>query len=144
MTLDELKEEWSRDSTIDEIELGTAAINCSKLHSKYLTELINAKSLQNKIFFELIKIESLKSKYFRGELTTPELKELGWDQWAFRTLKSDIPALIQSDDDYQKIARREQYMKNMIYFLESVLGEIKNRNFAIRAAIDFAKMRAGN
>jgi hypothetical protein len=144
MTLDELKEEWSRDSTIDEIELGTAAINCSKLHSKYLNFLIHAKALQSKIFFELIKIESLKNKYFRGELTSAELKELGWDQWAFKTLKADIPSLIQSDDDYQKVAKREQYLKLQIYFLESVMGEIKNRNFSIRAAIDFAKMRAGN
>jgi len=93
---------------------------------------------------QLAQLESLKLKYFKGELTSAELKEHGWEQWPFRTLKTEIPALIQADDDVQKIIKREQYVKVVIYFLESVLGEIKNRNFAIRAAIDFAKMRAGN
>lgn len=144
MTLDELKEMWERDCIIDEIELGRAAINCSLLHSKYLNELINAKLRLTQIQLNLAQEEATKAKYFRGELTSAELREKGWDQWPFRTLKTEIPALIQADDDIQKIIKREQYVKVMIYFLESVLGEIKNRNFAIRAAIDFAKMRAGN
>lgn len=144
MTLEELKEQWATDCVIDEIELGRAAINCSLLHSKYLNEIINYKLRLTKLQLELIQLETLKSKYFRGELTTSELKELGWNQWQFKTLKSDVPNHVQADDDVQKIIAREQYIKTIIYFLESVLGEIKNRNFAIRAAVDFAKMRAGN
>ena len=144
MTLEELKAEWEKDCVIDELELGRAAINCSILHSKYLNELINSKLRLTKCQLELAQLESTKSKYFRGELTTSELRELGWEQWQFRTLKTDIPGLIQAEPDIQKLIGREQYMKTFIYFLESVLGEIKNRNFAIRAAVDFAKMRAGN
>lgn len=144
MNLEELKNEWSRDSVIDELELGTAAIAGSVLHSKYLSELINYKLKLTKVQLELAKLEATKAKWFRGELTSAELAELKWEQHQLRTLKGDIPALIQAEPDVQIFLAREQYIKTFIYFLESVLGEIKNRNFAIRAAVDFARMRAGN
>lgn len=144
MTIDELKALWAKDCEIDMIELDKAAIHCSLLHSKYLNYTIDSKLGLAKLQLDIASLEATKSKYFRGEMTTAELRERGWEQWMYRSLKSDIPALIQADEDMQKLVRREQYLKAMIYFLESVLGEIKNRNFAIRAAIDFAKMRAGN
>ena len=36
MTLDQLMEEWRKDSTIDSTELGVASMQVPELHSKYL------------------------------------------------------------------------------------------------------------
>lgn len=143
MTLDELQKQWSTDCIIDDEDLGSAAASGSRLHSFYLNELINAKLRLTKCQLELAQLESLKGKYFRGEMTTAELKERNWEQWQFRTLKSDIGGLIQADDDVQKLLAREQYYKTLIYFLESVLGEIKSRSFSIKAILDWQKFRAG-
>lgn len=142
MNLDELKDEWERDTKIND-DLGTAAIQCSLLHSKYLNELINAKLRLTKIEHEIAEFKARKAKYFRGEMTKEELEEYGWQQWQYKSLRGDIPEMIEADTDFQKFQARQSYIKTMIYFLESVLGEIKNRNFAIKAAIDWQKFRAG-
>jgi hypothetical protein len=39
MKLDELQAEWKKDSQIDELNLGSAAIKTSELHAKYLNVL---------------------------------------------------------------------------------------------------------
>jgi hypothetical protein len=143
MTLDELQKEWAKDCVIDDGDLGSAAASGSRLHSKYINEIVSAKTLLTKCQLDLATLEALKSKYFRGELTSEELKAKGWEQWHFRTLKTDIPGLVQADEEVQKLLKREQYYKTLIYFLESVLGEIKSRSFAIKAILDWQKFRAG-
>jgi hypothetical protein len=143
MTLEELKELWKIDCVIDDTNLGSAASSTPSLHCKYLSELINVKLRLSKIQLEIAQLRSLKGKYFRGELTTIELSELGWEQWQYRTLKSDIEGMIEADLDMQKLIAREQYVKTMIYFLESVMGEIKSRSFSIRASLDWQKFRSG-
>lgn len=142
MNISELQTMWEEDTNIGD-DLGAAAIKCSMLHSKYLNILIDSKLRLTKIEHEIAEFKAKKSKYFRGEMGKEELEENGWPQWQYKSLKNDIPDLIEADSDYQKISARQSYIKNMIYFLESVLGEIKNRNFAIKAAIDWQRFRAG-
>jgi hypothetical protein len=141
-TLDELKQDWAVDCEIQE-DLAAAAIQTPKLHSKYLDQLIEAKLRLTKIANDIAILKVDKGRYFRGEMTKEELTDRGWVQWQYRTLKSDIDGLIEGDADYIKLSTRESYMKVVVSFLESVLGEIKNRNWSIRAAIDYIKFRAG-
>lgn len=142
MTLDEMKAHWAKDCIIGD-DLGSAAIQTPILHSKYIDELITAKLKLTKIQHEFAELKSVKSKYFRGEMTREELQERNWDQWQYKSLKADIENLIEADADCQKLLARESYMKTTIYFLESVLAELKNRNWSIRASIDWQKFRAG-
>jgi Recombination, repair and ssDNA binding protein UvsY len=130
MTLDELKLMWEKDAPIPD-DLGAAALQQPMLHSKYIGFVIDAK------------LRATKSKYFRGEMTREELTDRGWQQWQYKTLKTDIEGLIEADSDYQKLVARESYLKSTIYFLESVLGAIKDRGWATKAGIDWAKFRAG-
>jgi predicted restriction endonuclease len=142
MTLDELKTQWALDCPIDD-NLGNAAVGIPMLHSRYLDELVNTRLKAIKISHEISELKAAKGRYFRGEMTKSELDERGWTQWQYKSLKADIPELIEADPDFQKIQSREAYLKTVIYFLESVMGEIKNRNWAIRAAIDYRKFMAG-
>jgi hypothetical protein len=76
-------------------------------------------------------------------MTREELKEAGWDQWQYKTLKSEVDALIDADPDYQKLSTREQYIKTCVYFLESVLQEIRSRSFTIKNIVTWQQFRAG-
>lgn len=143
MNLTELQELWKNDCVIGD-DLGAESIRSPMLHSKYIDELISAKLKLTKLTHELSELKAAKSKYFRGEMTKEELDAKNWMQWQYRTLKSDIPELIDADADIQKIMARESYLKTMIYFLESVLKEIQNRNWAIRTSMDWIKFRAGS
>lgn len=141
-TLDEIQKMWRVDCVIGD-DLGRAAIECPMLHSKYLDELINAKLKLTKITHEIAELKTIKSKYFRGEMTKEELMSRGWTQWQYKSLKADIGELIEGDADYQKIQARESYMRTTISALESIMAEIKNRNWAIKASIDWQKFRSG-
>jgi hypothetical protein len=144
MTLDELKQEWAADSEMDQENLSGEALKLPMLHSKYLNELIQYKLKHTKLCMDIAGLRALKGRYFRGELTSDELRERNWEQWQYRTLKADIEGLIDGSVDIQQLITREQYIKTVIYFLESVMGDIKNRNFAIKSAIEWIRFRAGN
>lgn len=142
MTIDDLKKEWAIDCVVED-DLGAAAIRTPMLHSKYLDHLIAARLKLTQLQHQKAELRAAKGKYFRGEMTKEELDERNWQQWQYRTLKADMQEVLDADGDLQKITAREEYMKAMLYFLESVLNEIKNRNWSIRAAIDYMKFRAG-
>ena len=144
MTLDELQQSWAIDCVIDEQNPDKASARSPHLHSKYVNELVAYKMKISKIQLDMINLKGTKTKYFRGELTREELNELGWAQWHLKTLKSEIDGLIDADPDMQKLYARESYMKTAIYFLESVMGEIRSRSFHCRNIVDFAKFRAGS
>ncbi len=143
MTLDELKHEWETDSSIDTNDLTNSAARSPNLHAKYLGELINYRLKITKLQNSIIEYKVARAKYFRGEMTKAELEFHGWEQWNLRTLKSDIEGLIEADSEYQKLIVREAYVKTVIYFLESVLSEIKSRSFHIKNIIEWQKFRAG-
>lgn len=143
MTLDDLKEQWAKDCVIDEQNVDRASAISPNLHSKYLNELISAKLKLTKTQLELAQLKANKAKYFRGEMTKEELEERGWQQWQYRTLKSDIEGMLEADSDIQTQIAREGYMKAMVLFIESVMGEIKTRSFHCKNIIDYQKFRAG-
>ena len=142
MTLEELKLSWAKDCLIED-DLGAAAIRTPMLHSKYIDEVVTAKMKLTKLHHEIATLKADKAKYFRGEMSKEELESRGWTQWHYRTLKADMQDHLEADADLQKLYAREDYMKTVIYFLDSVINEIKSRNWSIRAAIDWVKFRAG-
>lgn len=144
MTLDQMREEWARDCEIDDLNLDKASCKSPHLHSKYLNELIQVKLKLTKTLFDLNQLRVKKAKYFRGEMTREELQELGWDQWQYKTLKSEVESLIEADTEVQTIQARVEFLKATIYFLESVLGEIRTRSFHIKNIVEFQKFRAGS
>jgi hypothetical protein len=144
MTLNELKAKWASDCIIDEQDLSGAALRTSQLHSFYISEALSIKMQLVKMQMEIAQLQVLRGRYFRGELTSSELKENEWEQWQFKTLKADINPLILASDDVQKLIGREEYLKIILYFLESVLGEIKSRSFNIKTAVEFIKWRSGS
>lgn len=144
MTLEQLRNEWAIDCDIDDLHLDRAAGKSPHLHSKYLNELIQVKLKLTKTVFDLNQLRTKKIKYFRGEMTREELQEFGWEQWQYKTLKSDIDQLVESDTDVQTVQARVEFLRATIYFLESVFNEIKTRSFHIKNIIEFQKWRSGN
>ncbi len=143
MTLDELRTSWEVDCNIDNEHLEKAAAISPNLHAKYLGELISYRLRLTKIQNDIITYRTKRAKYYRGEMTREELLEEKWEQWHLRTLKSDVDGLIDADPAYQLLATRESLCKTTIYFLESVLGEIRTRSFHVKNIIEFMKFRAG-
>ena|SRR5687768_3416380 len=145
MNLDDLKNEWTKDSEINETKLSQESLNIPKLHSKYLGILVDTKQKLIKRKYDFNQLKKLKIRYYKGELTKVELDEYGWDQWQYnKPLKSEMNDVLDGDEDIIKEKIKIEYLETVVYFLESVLGSIRNRGFDIKNAITWNQYLSGN
>jgi len=143
-TLKELQEKWAIDAVISENDLSGAALRTSNLHSNYVNEALTIKMQLVKLQMEIAQLQVLRGRYFRGEMTSAELKDKDWDQWAYKTLRADVSDMIIASPDMQILLGRQEYLKIILYFLDSVLQEIRARSFNIKNAVDFIRWRSGS
>lgn len=145
MNIEELQDMWDVDSAIDDNYLGEASTTTPKLHAKYIKILINKKLLQIKMQSEYNILRKNKFRYYRGELSRTELESLGWDQWqGIKPLKNEMDEFLTGDDDLNKLQLRVEYLNTMVYMLESVMQQIKSREWQIKNGIEWKKFLAGN
>lgn len=144
MKLDDVLVMWEADSEIDDNHLGEAAIKTAKLHSKYLKILIDAKLRKTKLEIDYSALRKTKIRYYRGELTKQELDELGLEQWQYnKPLKAEMDEFLKGDEDLSKILIRLEYIDTMVYALESILTQIKQRDFQLSNGIKWKQFLAG-
>ena len=144
MNLEQLQQEWDVDSVIDDNYLGETATATPKLHAKYLKLLVNVKLKHTKLGSDYNILRKNKFRYYRGELSRDELTDLGWAQWqGVKPLKNEMDEFLQGDTELNTLRVRLDYLETMIYFLESVLGQIKARDWQVKTAVEWKKFLAG-
>ena len=145
MKIEDLHDMWDSDCNIDGDHLDKASIHTAKLHSKYLRLLIQHKMKIAALQAEYNVLRQTKFRYYRGELSKDELKERGWDQWqGIKPLKNEMDEFLTGDSDLNRIDIKVAYIKVMVEALESILSQIKARDWQIRNAVEFKKFIAGN
>jgi hypothetical protein len=141
MNLSDLHDMIDVDMAVDSTELSQEAVKNPSLYAKYL-RLWSDENL--KLEASLIKLDSLiqkKRNYYSGNGTPEEYRKKPFDL----KIKTDagIQKYINGDEDVcafkQKIIIQEQKVK----ILEKVLGQIKDRQFSIKNAIDCMKFLEG-
>lgn len=144
-TIEELMNEWDNDCDIDDNQLTTESIRVPKLHSKYIRYLINTKLKSTKLQNDFNELRKTKFRYFRGELSREELTALGWNQWqGVKPLKQEMEQLLEGDSDLNNLKVKIEYIQTMIYLLESILNQIKGRDWSIKNIIEWKKFLAGS
>ena len=144
MKLDDILVMWEADSAIDDNHLGEASTHTAKLHAKYLKELIDAKLKKTKLDIEYNSLRKSKIRYYRGEMTKAELEQFGWDQYQYnKPLKAEMDEFLKGDDDLSKILVRQEYIDTMVYALESIMSQIKQRDFQLSNGIKWKAFLAG-
>lgn len=144
MKLDDVLVMWEADSVIDDNHLGEASVYTAKLHSKYLKILIDAKLKKTKLDIEFNALRKNKIRYYRGELSRNELADLGWEPWQYnKPLKAEMDEFLKGDEDLSKILVRLEYIDTLIYALESIMQQIKQRDFQLSNGIKWKQFLAG-
>jgi hypothetical protein len=144
MNIDEIQNEWEKDSNIDDNHLGEAATFTPKLHSKYIKLLIQCKLKLTKLKTDYKILRQAKFRYYRGEMGRDELAEKGWSQWqGTKPLKNEMDEFLEGDSDLNTIKMKTEYIESMAYLLESILGQIRSRDFQIKSGIDWKKFLSG-
>lgn len=144
MTIDEIYDMWAIDSEIDENYLGETTVATPKLHAKYIKLLVNTKLKHTKYSSDYNIMRKNKFRYYRGELSRQELQEFGWDQWqGVKPLKNEMDEFLKGDSDLNTLQVRIDYLESMIYLLESILSQIKARDWQIKTAVEWKRFLAG-
>lgn len=142
VALDQIAQEWSKDSQIDSTEPGKEIIRIPILHNKY-NKFLSAHNLAAKrVAIEYSKMRKLKWMYYNGKLSQEELDQYGWEQFPF-TLKQDMSVYIEGDDDLAKLQAKKSYHEESASFCVNVMKELSNRTWQLREFMGWEKFIHG-
>jgi hypothetical protein len=144
MNIEQIQDMWDIDADIDDNYLGEHATKSPKLHAKYIKLLVGVKLKHTKLSSDYNMLRKAKFRYYRGELSRDELNELGWVQWqGVKPLKNEMDEFLTGDTDLNTLRVKIDYLETMIYLLESILGQIKARDWQLKTAVEWKRFLAG-
>jgi hypothetical protein len=142
--IDELMEEWSKDSAIDDTEPSRETAKIPNLHSKYLRILTHHRLIVRKLQSDYSNLKSVKWEYYKGDLNNPEdLEKYGWQPMAKTILRQDIPMHLDSDTELNNILLKKVIHEEIVDFCTSVLKEIHNRTYQLGNIIKWETFTGG-
>jgi hypothetical protein len=144
MNIEQIQDMWEVDADIDDNYLGEHATKTPKLHAKYIKLLIGVKLKHTKLSSDYNMLRKAKFRYYRGELSREELTDLGWAQWqGVKPLKNEMDEFLQGDTELNTLRVKIDYLETMIYLLESILTQIKARDWQLKTHVEWKRFLAG-
>lgn len=143
MTLDEIHEQWSKDSKIERDELADESMKIPQLHNKYLKMYSHERLRLKSIDFEYKQLVKLKTEYYMGTIADEDLVENQWQPNQLKILKSDIPMYIDADDQIISLLQKRAMQQEKVDTIDSIIKTINTRGFQIKNAIDWIRFTNG-
>lgn len=143
MKLEEIFDEWSKDSEIDRTELGSESLRIAKLHVKYFRMFSEERLVLKKMDTEHKVLYKNKCEWLNGTMDQETLKELEWKPNFLKIMKSELQMYVDADQDIIKSNLRMSIQQEKVSVLESIIKSLQGRSFNIRAAIDWEKFKTG-
>jgi hypothetical protein len=143
MNLDELKVMIKKDLDIDQTALDAESSRTPQLHNKYLVMFMDEKLKLKRMNSELSVLRRNKWLYYTGRMSQEELTQFGWEPFELNILKTEADDMIESDIDYIKASEKVNFQEEKVNYLESVIKIVQNRQWQIRAMIDWLKFTQG-
>ena len=76
-------------------------------------------------------------------MSEEQLRFYGWEPFDLNILKTDVDRFIDSDDDIIKLSAKITLQQEIVDYLEGVIKVISNRQWNIKAALDWIKFTQG-
>lgn len=143
MTLDQLMDEWRKDSPVDSTELAVESLKIPELHSKYLKIYFEERRKLKALEFQTKELFLKKYEYYNGKLSMEELDELNWEPFQKRLMKNEIEMYLNSDKEIIQNNIRIVNQQEKLDFLQEVIKNLNQRNFQIKNAIEWRKFTQG-
>ena len=139
--IDFVKEEWKKDSVMDQDLLDVESLKIPQLHSKYLNFLSDVRLIKIKKEQEYKRLLRDKFEYYTGKADAEIYQKNPFD---LKILKQDVQLYIESDEEIQKSLNILNYYKEMTFLIEKILECINTRGFQIKNSIDWQKFMQGS
>ena len=141
--MEELRLMVKSDLVMDKTELDIESMKTPQIHNKYLVMYSDEKLILGKLESDLNILKRDKWLYYTGKMSPEQLEDRGWDTFDLNILKTDIDKFLSADEDLIRLANRILFQKEKVNYLENVIKIINNRQWNIRAAIDWLKFTNG-
>lgn len=143
MNLEDLKNNITKDSIVDDTELGKEATRTPQLHAKYLNLLADLKLTLGKQMNDMAVLRLRKWKIYTGKASQEELEAWGEEASDFTLLKTDVDKFIDGDPKIIELKSKILLNETKVKMIEEFIKALNNRNFIIKSAIDWFKMSQG-
>jgi hypothetical protein len=145
ITIESILEEWREDSLINESALVRELVKTTSLHSKYIGYFIFFKQKLSLAESKMNKMAWKKRKYFRGECDRDDLVKYGWSQWSgLKPGSTELSQLLEFDSDMCDYRRVVADLKMAVQCLEYIIKQINQRDFTLKAVVEYQKFLSGN
>ena len=146
MNLENILQEWKKDSHIEYNKLDVTSQETPKLHAKYLELYSNAKlKLKDAEFKQKVLLKD-KWLYYNGKMPVETVIDKGWNPDPFdglKILKGEMDYYYDSDLEIMASEAKLAYMKEVVDTLKEIMDNIKWRHSTIKNMIDWKKFEAG-
>lgn len=145
VNIEALMEEWSKDAGYDETEPQRAITNIPRLHAKYLRIMTHHNLVVKKLTSDYNFRRKIKWEYYNGDLNNPEdLAKYGLEPMMKKVLRADLSHYLDSDTELNNILLKKVMHEEIVEFCKSVIKELNNRTFQIKAYMDWERFVGGN
>jgi hypothetical protein len=143
MKIEDIIKSWDEDSKIDPTEIGSEALNISRLHSKYMNILSEERLRMRKLEADMKTLKRDKYEmYTMGP--TKEQVDMGWELPARgRIIKQDVPIYMESDRDIIALSLKIGMQQEKVEMLDSIIRSIMSRGYQLKTALDHLKFTMG-
>tara|TARA_R100000900_G_scaffold53968_1_gene43717 strand:+ start:532 stop:966 length:435 start_codon:yes stop_codon:yes gene_type:complete len=144
MNLEDIRNMTKQDLIMDKTELDTESMKTPQIHNKYLIMYSDEKLILGKLQSDFSVLKRDKWLYYTGKMSHDELEENNWEPFDLNILKTDIDKFIDSDTDIITLSNKILLQKEKVNYLENIIKIINNRQWSIRATIDWLKFTNGS
>lgn len=143
MQIQEILDNWSNDTKLDDLNLDLESIKVPLLHGKYLAMLSKERSKVRELQASKKTLTRLLTSYYTGKATQDELDKLGREQFLERVLRGDVEVRIINDPAMVKLESMLGFHQETVMVLEEIMKSINNRGYQIKNVIEWRKLTVG-
>lgn len=144
MSVEEIDNEWSKDSNLDQSNLLHVSMSVAKLHNKYYGYLVREQRQHLQLTITKEKLEVVLESYFSKTMTDFERQEYDLPPFPDRRyLKEDIKRAINNYKDMREINTQILASSYKIDYLKDIIKMIHNMSYQIRNTIEYLKYSRG-
>ena len=143
MKIDDILNEWKKDTVLDDLNLDQESTRIPNLHAKYITLLSDDRRLLRGYQSQKKQIISKLRNYYSGSATQEELSDIGREQFLGKTLKNEIMINVGLDELIISIDAKISMLEVKVLTLEEIMKSINSRGYQIKNAIDWRRLTLG-
>jgi hypothetical protein len=144
MKINELIDEWKKDTRIDDLNLDSESLKVPSLHSKYMGHLSESRMELRQLRIQRRLLVKDLFEYYHGDLNNPEdLERIGREPYVKKLMKNDVMSYVEADREVMRMDAKMEMQSELVDTLLEIMKSINNRGYSLKNAIDWRRLTTG-